>query len=202
MNDVTPELDAVLATTSQTVGPYLHIGLAPRYVADISFDGATDQPQRIVIHAALVDGAGSSIPDAMIEVWQADDRGRYAHHVDTGSGHDEASRSASGFGRVPTEPDGRFRITTVKPGRVVAPDGSLQAPHLVVAVFARGLLRHLSTRMYFADEAEANAADLVLDAVPVERRPTLVAALASPGVYRWTIVLQGPPDRETVFFDF
>ncbi len=103
---------------------------------------------------------------------------------------------------MPTEPDGRFRITTVKPGRVVAPDGSLQAPHLVVAVFARGLLRHLSTRMYFADEAEANAADLVLDAVPVERRPTLVAALASPGVYRWTIVLQGPPDRETVFFDF
>ncbi len=189
------------ATTSQTVGPYLHIGLAERYVGDIAFDGSIDQPDRIAIEGSLVDGDGASIPDALIEIWQADARGRYAHPHDVESGHDDASRSASGFGRLPTEPAGHFRFTTVKPGRVVAPDGSLQAPHLIVAVFARGLLKHLSTRMYFGDEAAANAEDFVLKAVPAERRATLIAAAASTRTYRWTVVLQGPPDRETVFFD-
>ena len=126
------------ATTSQTVGPYLHIGLAERYVADIAFDGSIEQPNRIAIEGELVDGDGALIPDALIEIWQADEHGRYAHPHDVESGHDDASRSASGFGRQPTEPEGRFRFTTVKPGRVRAPDGSLQAPHCLVAVFAPG----------------------------------------------------------------
>lgn len=192
------------ATTSQTVGPYLQIGLAPRYVADIAFDGSDDAADgaRITVSGRVIDGAGDALPDAMIEIWQADARGRYAHPHDPSSGHAEDARTASGFGRLPTEPDGGFRFTTVKPGRVRAPDGSLQAPHLIVAVFARGLLRHLSTRVYFDDEAAANADDFVLAKVPAERRRTLVAAADGAGGYRWDVVLQGAADRETVFFDF
>lgn len=187
-------------TTSQTVGPYLHIGLSPRDRADIEFDGRTDQPGRIAIEGRVVDGTGEPLTDGMIEVWQADADGRYAHPHDLRSGLDEAARSASGFGRLPTAPDGHFRLTTVKPGRLPAPDGSLQAPHLVVALFARGLLKHLSTRLYFADETDANAEDFVLRYVPAERRHTLIAEPAGPDRYRWTLTLQGPPERETVFF--
>ncbi len=189
-------------TTSQTVGPYLHIGLAPRDCADIAFDGRTDQPNRIVVDGRVVDGDGNPMPDGMIEVWQADAAGNYAHPHDARSGLDEAVRSASGFGRLPTAADGSFRLTTVKPGRVPAPDGSLQAPHLVVAVFARGLLKHLSTRLYFPDEADANAGDLVLRSVPAARRATLIADGDATNGYRWTLTLQGPPERETVFFAF
>jgi protocatechuate 3,4-dioxygenase alpha subunit len=203
MNDRTHPL----ATASQTVGPYLHIGLEPRYTRDIAFDGRIDQPQRIVIEGQVVDGDGQSLPDGMLEIWQADARGRYAHVADAASGHDDdarsASGSASGFGRLPTADEGRFRFTTVKPGRVRAPDGSLQAPHLIVAFFARGLLKHLSTRLYFADEAAANAEDFVLNSVPAERRPTLLANADGPGLYRWTLRVQdAAPTRETVFFDF
>ena len=188
------------ATTSQTVGPYLHIGLAPRNCADIAFDGRTDQADRIVVEGQVIDGDGNVLTDGMIEVWQADAAGRYDHPHDVRSGRAEAHRSASGFGRLPTEDQGRFRFTTVKPGRVPAPDGSLQAPHLVVAYFARGLLKHLSTRLYFVDEVDANAADFVLHCVPASRRSTLIAELAAPGHYRWTLTLQGPAERETVFF--
>ena len=190
------------ATTSQTVGPYLHIGLAPRNCADIAFDGRTDQPGRIVIEGVVLDGDGNILPDGMIEVWQADAAGLYDHPHDLRSRRDESARSASGFGRLPTEPEGRFRFTTVKPGRVPAPDGSLQAPHLVVAFFARGLLKHLSTRLYFADEADANAEDFVLRSVPEARRSTLIAERGGDGVYRWTLRLQGTADDETVFFAF
>lgn len=188
------------ATTSQTVGPYLHIGLAPRNCADIVFDGRTDQPGRIVIEGLVLDGDGNSLPDGMIEIWQADAAGLYAHPHDLRSRLDETARSASGFGRLPTGPEGRFRFTTVKPGRVPAPDGSLQAPHLVVALFARGLLRHLATRLYFADEADANAGDFVLRSVPEARRRTLIAESSGDGRYRWTLRLQGAVDEETVFF--
>jgi len=187
-------------TTSQTVGPYLHIGLAPRNCADIAFSGRTDQADRIVVEGQVIDGDGNVLTDGMIEVWQADAAGRYDHPEDVRSGRDDAHRSASGFGRLPTEHEGRFRFTTVKPGRVPAPDGSLQAPHLVVAYFARGLLKHVSTRIYFADEADANAEDFVLRSVPEARRHTLIARLEATGHYRWTLTLQGPADRETVFF--
>jgi protocatechuate 3,4-dioxygenase alpha subunit len=190
------------STTSQTVGPYLHIGLAPRYVSDIAFDGRTDQADRIAIEGNIVDGDGNALPDGMLEIWQADAQGRYAHPHDVASGHADETRSASGFGRLPAEADGSFRFTTVKPGRVAAPDGSLQAPHLIVAFFARGLLKHLSTRLYFDDEAAANAEDFVLKSVPTARRATLLATTASPAHYRWTLTLQGAADRETVFFDF
>ncbi len=187
-------------TTSQTVGPYLHIGLAPRNCADIEFDGRTDQPDRITVEGQVIDGDGKPLADGMIEIWQADAAGHYAHPHDLRSGLAESARSASGFGRLPTEHEGRFRFTTVKPGRVPAPDGSLQAPHLIVAFFARGLLKHLSTRLYFADEAAANAEDFVLRAVPEARRETLVARLEAPLGYRWTLTLQGAPESETVFF--
>lgn len=188
-------------TTSQTVGPYLHIGLAPRDCADIAFDGRVDQPGRIVVTGCVFDGDGNALPDGMLEVWQADANGHYAHPHDRRSGLAESARGASGFGRLPTTPDGTFRFTTVKPGRVPAPDGSLQAPHLLVAFFARGLLRHLSTRLYFADEPEANAGDFVLASVPASRRSTLIADVDGQG-YRWALTLQGAPDRETVFFAY
>ncbi len=189
-------------TTSQTVGPYLHIGLAPRNCADIPFGGRTDQPDRIVVDGAVFDGDGAPLTDGMIEIWQADAAGRFAHPDDPRSSLDEAARDASGFGRIPTGDEGRFRFTTVKPGRVPAPDGSLQAPHLVVAFFARGLLRHLSTRLYFADESEANGEDFVLGLVPAARRGTLIAQAVGPMRYRWTLTLQSDAVGETVFFDF
>jgi protocatechuate 3,4-dioxygenase alpha subunit len=189
-------------TPSQTVGPYLDIGLAPRYVADIAFDGAIDQRERIAIEGRVVDGTGAPVVDGLFEVWQADAAGRYAHPDDAASGRDDAARGASGFGRIPTAADGSFRLTTIKPGRVRAPDGTLQAPHLVVAFFSRGLLKHLSTRVYFDDEANANDEDFVLRAVPTARRPTLVATRTEPGRYAWDLTLRGTPDRETVFFDF
>lgn len=186
-------------TTSQTVGPYLHIGLAPRYTADVAFDGSTAQPGRIALSGRVIDGDGRPMPDGMIEIWQADAAGRYDHPHDARSGATEDGRSASGFGRLPTDADGGFAFTTVKPGRVPAPDGTLQAPHLVVACFARGLLKHLSTRVYFDDEATANAEDFVLRQVPADRRSTLIAKTVVPGRYAWTLVLQGK--GETVFFD-
>ena len=192
----------VPSTPSQTVGPYLHIGLAPRYVADIAFDGSTAQKDRIVIAGRAFDGANAPAVDGMLEIWQADAQGRYAHADDATSGLDDATRSASGFGRIPVADDGSFRFTTVKPGRVRAPDGSWQAPHLVVAFFSRGLLKHLSTRIYFDDEATANAEDFVLRAVPTARRRTIVAKRTAPASYAWTLVTQGSPDEETVFFDF
>ncbi len=197
-----PHSTLLYTTTSQTVGPYLHIGLAPRNCTDIAFDGRTDQPDRIVFEAQVIDGDGAPLSDGMIEIWQADATGRYAHPHDPRSGLAEASRGTSGFGRLPTEDEGRFRFTTVKPGRVPGPDGSLQAPHLVVAFFARGLLKHLSTRLYFDDEAEANAQDPVLARVPAARRPTLLARKVDATTYRWTLTLQSDADRETVFFDF
>ena len=149
----------------------------------------------------MIDGDGQPLTDGMIEVWQADAAGRNDHPQDVRSGRDESARSASGFGRLPTEVEGRFRFTTGRPGRVPAPDGSLQAPHLVVAFFARGLLKHLSTRIYFDDEAEANADDFVLRLVPPARRGTLLARRVGATTYRWRLVLQADAAHETVFFD-
>lgn len=191
-----------VATTSQTAGPYLHIGFAPRYCADVAFDGRIDQADRIAIEGHAFDGEGAPLPDGVIEIWQADAIGRYDHPHDPRSHTGEDARSASGFGRVTIAPDGGFAFTTVKPGRVPAPDGSMQAPHIVIACFARGLLKHLSTRIYFADEADANREDLVLSRVPAARRASLIATSAGSGRYRWTLTTQGSPDHETVFFDF
>jgi protocatechuate 3,4-dioxygenase alpha subunit len=187
-------------TTSQTVGPYLHIGLSGLNCADLSA-GLPDQgAPKVVIEGRLIDGQGNPVPDGMIEIWQADARGVYRHPDDPGyAGADDARSAFTGFGRLPTEPDGSFRFTTIKPGRVAGPGGSLQAPHLVVSLFMRGLLKHLSTRMYFPDEAQANEEDWILQQVPAARRATLVAQRVENGELRWEVVLQGK--GETVFFD-
>jgi protocatechuate 3,4-dioxygenase alpha subunit len=187
-------------TTSQTVGPYLHIGLAGLNRADLTTDLLEAGVQRLVIEGRIVDGLGQPVPDGLVEIWQADADGIYRHPDDPAFERaGPAIAPFMGFGRVPTEPDGSFRFVTVKPGRVAGPDGIAQAPHIVVSLFMRGLLKHLSTRMYFPDEGEANAQDWILNQVPAERRGTLVAQAVGPGSLRWNVVLQGA--GETVFFD-
>lgn len=185
-------------TPSQTVGPFLAIGLPWP-------DGQTvvpeDTPGAITITGRLLDGEGAPVPDGLIETWQADPDGRFDHPDDPrgASQHETAFR---GFGRCPTGPDGSYRIVTLRPGALPSPDGGTEAPHLDVSVFARGLLHRVVTRIYFADEAAANAADPVLAGlVDDDRRDTLLAVPepGSPGVFRFDIRLQG--DGETVFFD-
>lgn len=174
-------------TPSQTVGPYLAIAL--RW-ADGPFIVPDGTPGAFWLRGRLLDGAGEPVADGLIETWQPDADGRFP------SGPDVAP--FRGFGRSATDGDGRWAIHTVKPGRVVDADGRLAAPYLAVAVFARGLLKQAWTRMYFGDEAEANAADPVLALVAAERRHTLVAEPNADG-YRLDIRLQG--SDETVFFD-
>jgi len=189
-------------TPSQTVGPYLHLGLAP---ADYNFRplfGSTlAEPglpgTHIRIEGCLRDGEGSVLPDALVEIWQADAEGRYAHPAD---GRALRSNSFRGFGRAATDAAGGFAFATVKPGAVPGPGGKLQAPHINVGIFARGLLKRLITRIYFAGEP-GNASDPILALVPAERRHTLMAEpdAARPGLFRFDIRLQGKD--ETVFFD-
>lgn len=169
-------------TPSQTVGPYLSIGLpwpdGPEVVA-------RDAPGVIRLHGFLIDGAGEPVPDGLIETWQADPGGRF----------DSGFR---GFGRAATGEDGGWEIFTLKPGRVPGVGGALQAPHIAVSVFARGLLNRVITRIYFGDETGANAADPVLSGVAdAAARDTLIAAPAEDG-YRFDVHLQGPD--ETLFF--
>lgn len=181
-------------TPAQTAGPYLRIGLLRDFVTPHVVDPA--DPRAIRIRGRLTDAAGEGVPDGMVETWQANAAGRYRHPADD---RDELALEDGflGFGRSGTEDDGWFEIVTVKPGRVPWPEGGLQAPHLEVAVFARGLLKHAVTRMYFPDEAEANAADPLLSRLEPERRTTLVA-VAEDGGLRFDICLQGP--AHTTFF--
>ena len=181
-------------TPAQTVGPFLRIGLEWLTTDDLSRAGVPGE--RIVIEGRVLDADGAPVPDALLEFWQASPQGIYA----SAQRADADATRFRGFGRVPTEDDGSFRFTTLKPGRVPAPDGSLQAPHIVVTVFMRGLLKHLVSRIYFPDEA-ANGDDMVLNLVPAARRRTLIARRAEAGEARltWNVVLQGPD--ETVFFD-
>jgi protocatechuate 3,4-dioxygenase alpha subunit len=188
-------------TASQTVGPYLHIGLANLYTDNLRADGVDGEP--IMIEGRVLDGGGEPVPDGMVEIWQANSHGKYADPQDARALPLEAG--FRGFGRVATDEQGRFRFATVKPGRVPGPDGSLQAPHIVVSVFMRGLIKRLATRIYFPED-EGNDHDPVLLTVPVERRATLIAHRVS-GVgfacYSWNIVVQGGQHGydETVFFD-
>jgi len=179
-----------LPTPSQTVGPFFNIGMPGQHAPELV---APDAPGAIEIVGTVVDGKGDPIADALIEVWQANRAGRYAHPEDLG-----LADGFRGFGRTETDADGGFRFVTIKPGPVAHPLGPLQAPHLEVSVFARGLLKRLATRMYFPDEEQANAADPVLSSVETARRATLVAREAD-GRLRWDVRLQG--DGETVFFD-
>lgn len=182
---------SLLATASQTVGPYVHIGFARLFNDNLAPEGVPGE--RVAVSGTIVDGAGQPMTDGIVEIWQADATGHYTHPESGG-----AARQFRGFGRVATDRTGTFRFTTVKPGRVPGPGGVLQAPHLSILIFSRGLLKHLSTRMYFPDEP-ANAEDAILKLVPAERRDTLVARRDGHGL-AWNIVLQGRD--ETVFFDY
>jgi len=189
-------------TPSQTVGPFLHIGLAPadynfRVLFGSSLAGPGVAGVPIEIEGAIRDGEGNVLPDALVEIWQADSDGRYPHPAD---GRPVRSNSFRGFGRAATDAAGQFHFATVKPGAVPAPGGGLQAPHINVGIFARGLLKRLFTRIYFAGEA-LNAGDPILALVPEDRRHTLMAQpdTTHPGRFRFDIRLQGAD--ETVFFD-
>jgi protocatechuate 3,4-dioxygenase, alpha subunit len=184
------------ATTSQTVGPFFSIGMTRMKRDDLVSAGTSGE--RVTIAGQVFDGDGKPVSDAILEIWQANSYGKYAHPADQQDKPVEAS--FSGFGRIPTDDEGKFRFTTIKPGQVPDLDGELQAPHIVVSVFARGLLRRLVTRIYFPDEP-ANAADFALNLVEPSRRGTLIAKKATGvnGALKWDVILQG--SNETVFFD-
>lgn len=185
----------LVASGSQTVGPYLHIGLTWLNTDRIAGRGV--KGERVTLQGRLLDGNGAGVSDGLVEIWQANAAGKYAHPDDRQK--KPLEKGFRGFGRIPTDARGRFRFSTVKPGRVPGPGGKLQAPHLAVTVFMRGLLKQLSTRIYFPGDP-ANADDPVLKRVPAARRATLIARRKSKGVLQWNIVLQGRD--ETVFFDF
>ena len=191
-------------TPSQTIGPFFAYGLTSEqygYQLDQIAGGnllegtSGIDGEQIYIIGQVFDGNGDAIGDAMIEIWQADASGRYAHPADSRG----QNTGFKGFGRVGTgtDADFKYKFTTIKPGSA---DGT-QAPHINVAVFARGMLSHTFTRIYFSDEAAANQADPVLAIVPQERRATLMAEKDASGknVYRFDIHLQG--EKETVFLD-
>jgi protocatechuate 3,4-dioxygenase alpha subunit len=185
-----------IPSASQTVGPFFNFGLTTNPKLGI-IAGPETPGERIRLTFRVIEGDGAPTPgDAMIEIWQADAAGRYAHPLDG----DNAAGEFHGFGRLETDLEGRCTFETIRPGCVAAPDGRLQAPHLNVTVFARGLLKHLHTRVYFEGDP-ANDADPVLGLVPQERRATLLARQVEgdPPEWRFDLVLQG--EGETVFFD-
>lgn len=196
-------------TASQTGGPFVHIGLAPEQAGfkifennfgNVMVDAATPG-QRIVLEGTVYDGSGTAMRDVLIEIWQADAQGHYAHPADP------APSTWRGWGRTGADfATGRYRFETIKPGRVPGSDGQLQAPHIAMILFARGINLGLHTRVYFGDEAAANAEDTVLSGIEWQaRRSTLVAEREERRgdvVYRFDIHVQGPtPIEETVFFD-
>lgn len=188
-------------TPSQTVGPYFAYGLTPagRYDWNDAFGNDLLTPDvsgdRVRIEGVVYDGDNKPINDSMLEIWQADAQGRFSDPQDKRS---IPNATFKGFGRCGTNADGLFSFTTVKPGQVPDADGKLQAPHIVMAVYARGMTQQVYTRIYFEDEA-ANADDGVLAIVPEDRRNTLIARKIADGVYRFDVHVQG--HGETVFFD-
>ncbi|QPF85287.1 protocatechuate 3,4-dioxygenase subunit alpha [Bradyrhizobium genosp. L] len=187
-------------TPSQTVGPYFKYGLTPNgeYAWNDAFTNNLLTPdvsgERIRVAGKVYDGDGAIVPDCMLEIWQADAQGRFSDPQDKRA---LPNSSFKGFGRVGTDNSGAYAFDTIKPGSVPDPDGKPQAPHILLAVFGRGMLLQLYTRIYFDDEA-GNAGDPVLALVPADRRATLIAKKAG-NVYTLDIHLQG--DNETVFFD-
>jgi protocatechuate 3,4-dioxygenase alpha subunit len=199
-------------TPSQTVGPFFAYGLAPKgrcqwdpkgsyawkeTVGDnlITPDAAGT---KIRIEGRITDGDGKPIDDAMIEIWQSDAQGRYAH---ARGERPRPNAKFTGFGRSATDKGGIFSFDTIKPGAVPGPNGKPQAPHIVVCIFSRGMLRQVYTRLYFSDDP-SNVGDAILNLVPAERRGTLIAHKQPGGavpLYRFDIRVQG--DNETVFFD-
>lgn len=201
------KLDYLKETPSQTAGPFVHIGLAPGaagfdiYEHELGFDiaGPNAKGERIRIEGLVIDGTGNPIKDVMLEAWQANSQGHYAHPE--GGPVEDGFR---GWGRVITDFEtGEWAFETIKPGAVQEPDGRMMAPHISLWLVARGINIGLNTRLYFEDEAEANAADPVLNLIEWEtRRPTLIAKRTEGKgvpVYRFDIHIQG--EDETVFFD-
>ncbi|WP_299844103.1 protocatechuate 3,4-dioxygenase subunit alpha [uncultured Paracoccus sp.] len=202
------KLDYLRESASQTAGPYVHIGLAPGaagfdiYREELGWDiaGPNARGERIRVEGLVIDGIGSPVKDVLIEVWQANADGHYAHP----EGGGEVEDGFRGWGRVITDFDtGEWGFDTVKPGAVMGRNGRLMAPHLNLWIVARGINIGLNTRMYFGDETEANAKDPVINLIEWEkRRATLIATREDRDgtpVYRFDIRLQG--DDETVFFD-
>jgi protocatechuate 3,4-dioxygenase alpha subunit len=168
------------ATPSQTVGPFFSIGMR---TVDVAIEPGRE---RLTFQGRVLDGDGNGVNDAVIETWQTDSYGQYAE------------RSSRGWGRVVTDSSGSFRFSTTKPGRLAGVGDVVHAPHIAVAFFARGLLRHLVTRIYFPDEP-SNESDQILGSVPNDRRATLIARAAGRNNFEWNIILQGKD--ETVFLE-
>jgi protocatechuate 3,4-dioxygenase alpha subunit len=203
-----PHPEYLKETTSQTAGPYVHIGLAPGaagfdiYDTELGRDiaGPNATGQRIRVEGLVIDGTGNPVKDVLLEVWQANAAGHYAHP----EGGGPIEPGFRGFGRVITDFDsGEWAFDTVKPGIAMGRNGRRMAPHLNLWIVARGINIGLHTRMYFDDEGDANASDPVLTLIEWEsRRPTLIAKRSlgeAIPVYRFDIRLQG--DGETVFFE-
>jgi protocatechuate 3,4-dioxygenase alpha subunit len=183
------------ASTSQTIGPYLRIGMEWMVIEELAPPGVPGE--RVSIEGRVLDGDGRAVNDAAVEIWQANASGKYASREDAQDKRVDAG--FRGFGRSLTDESGKFSFRTIRPGRVPAPGGKLQAPHLVATIFMRGLLKQLLTRMYFPGDP-ANSEDPILAVVPSERRGTLIARQQAGTVLEWNVVLQGA--NETVFFDF
>jgi protocatechuate 3,4-dioxygenase alpha subunit len=181
-------------TPFQTVGPFFAICLSEVGCARSATETAIGR--HITIEGTVRDGAGAVVPDSLVEIWQANAAGRYAHPDDHQS--KPLDPNFTGYVRAPTDDDGRFVIETVMPGRVPGPDGTLQAPHLLIGILARGILTRLVTRIYFDDEPSTRE-DPILSLVPAERRQTLIARHQGDDRYRFELTLQG--EGETVFFD-
>ena len=182
---------------SQTVGPFFQIGFEDLYQTDLTVPGLAGTV--ITISGKILDADQLPVPDALVEIWQANSFGKYAHPDDYQD--KPLDPEFIGFGRCPTNPEGAFQFLTIKPGSVASSSGTAQAPHINVSIFMRGLLDRLVTRIYFSDD-ERNSADEVLHLVDPARRSTLFARPdpLSPAAYRWDVILQGA--QETVFFDF
>jgi len=181
-------------TPFQTVGPFFAICLGEPGSAHLAADGALGR--RITIEGTVFDGNGAVVSDALVEIWQANAAGRYAHPED--EQEKPLDPNFSGYGRAPTNGAGHFEIDTIMPGRVPGPKRALQAPHLLLGILARGILTRLVTRVYFEDEPSTQE-DPILALVPEARRATLLARRVLGDLYRFDVRLQG--DGETVFFD-
>jgi len=187
----------LIPSATQTAGPFFHFGLLRPEWADLTHGGKA-QGEKISLEGRVTDGDGAPLPDAIVEIWQANAAGKYEHPDDAQD--KPVDKNFRGFGRAFTDKDGIFRFTTVKPGPVPGRGNALQAPHIAVVVFSRGMLTHVFTRIYFADEP-ANAADPILAMVPADRRPTLIARRENGGPHpTWLFDVRLQGDGETVFF--
>jgi len=199
------ELTYMKESASQTAGPYVHIGLAPKAAGFDIFEnnfgavlaGPKTRGEHIRIEGRVIDGSGTPVRDVLLEIWQANAAGKYAHPDDTQA--KAVDPNFRGFGRCATDADGRYAFTTIRPGPVPGRGNALQAPHINVTLFARGLLKQLWTRIYFADQDAANKVDPLLSAIDDQQARQTLIAPKSGSTYRFDIVLQG--NGETQFLE-